>query len=132
MRRKLFTLEEANGLLTWLEGSFARLDPYRAEYAKCRERQAALLQKGRGDGHSQLETEAHRLQQMLDELRKSIQDILEQITSRGITVRDLERGLVDFPAMRDGREVFLCWLRGEPEVRFWHDLDTGFAGRQPL
>ena len=50
-----------------------------------------------------------------------------------VVLRDLDRGLVDFPALRDGREVYLCWVeREEDEIAFWHDLDTGYAGREPL
>jgi hypothetical protein len=49
-----------------------------------------------------------------------------------IVVRDVDRGLVDFPSMRDGEEVYLCWLIDELEIGFWHDPDAGFAGRQPL
>ena len=49
-----------------------------------------------------------------------------------IIIRDLQRGLIDFPALRDGREVYLCWLYGEERIDFWHEFDTGFAGRQPL
>ena len=51
---------------------------------------------------------------------------------RGDRPRDLDRGLIDFPALRDGREVYLCWIDGEDDIGFWHDLDAGFAGRQPL
>ena len=47
-------------------------------------------------------------------------------------LRDLDRGLIDFPAVRDGEEVYLCWEEGEDEIGFWHELDAGHAGRQPL
>ena len=50
----------------------------------------------------------------------------------GVVVRDLERGLIDFPTVRDGEEVYLCWLRDEPAVTHWHSPDAGFAGRRPL
>ncbi|MGH2773306.1 MAG: DUF2203 domain-containing protein [Actinomycetota bacterium] len=50
----------------------------------------------------------------------------------GILVKDIGRGLIDFPSIREGREVLLCWMDGEDSVDFWHDLETGFAGRQPL
>jgi hypothetical protein len=52
--------------------------------------------------------------------------------ARGIVLRDLDRGLIDFPAIRDDREVYLCWIDGESDIGFWHDLDAGYAGRQPL
>jgi hypothetical protein len=56
----------------------------------------------------------------------------EQLERLDIVVRDLERGLVDFPAVIDGREVYLCWLVDEPSVTHWHGIESGFAGRQPL
>jgi hypothetical protein len=51
---------------------------------------------------------------------------------RDIVLRDLDRGLIDFPAIRDGQEVYLCWVDGEPDIGFWHELDAGYAGRRPL
>jgi hypothetical protein len=56
----------------------------------------------------------------------------EQLERLDIVVRDLERGLVDFPAVIDGREVYLCWLLDEPQVTHWHAIESGFAGRRPL
>jgi hypothetical protein len=56
----------------------------------------------------------------------------EQLEQLDIVVRDLERGLVDFPAVMDGREVYLCWLLHEPQVTHWHAIESGFAGRRPL
>jgi hypothetical protein len=55
-----------------------------------------------------------------------------ELRERDIVLRDLDRGLVDFPSLRDGREVYLCWEEGEPEIAFWHEPDTGFGGRRPL
>jgi hypothetical protein len=57
---------------------------------------------------------------------------LNELDAVDVVVRDVERGLVDFPALRDGEEVYLCWLVDEDEIRFWHEPDAGFAGRQPL
>ena len=56
----------------------------------------------------------------------------EQLERLDIVVRDLERGLVDFPALIDGHEVYLCWLLDEPQVTHWHGIESGFAGRRPL
>lgn len=57
---------------------------------------------------------------------------LERLQQLGIQLKDFDRGLVDFPHLRDGREVFLCWELGEDDIEFWHDLDTGYAGRERL
>ena len=65
----------------------------------------------------------------------AVLDILtaaEQLEAMDIVLRDADRGLVDFPSLRDGEEVYLCWQAGEPRVAWWHDPDAGFAGRQPL
>jgi hypothetical protein len=58
--------------------------------------------------------------------------VLREFIQREIEVKDLDRGLIDFPAIIAGKEVFLCWERDEPDIEFWHDLDTGYAGRERL
>jgi hypothetical protein len=57
---------------------------------------------------------------------------VERLQALGVQVKDLDRGLVDFPALRDGEEVLLCWQVGEEVVAYWHGVDEGFAGRKPL
>lgn len=61
-----------------------------------------------------------------------VRRLLLGLEEAGVVVRDIDRGLVDFPAVLDGEEVYLCWQSGEDQVEFWHDLEGGFAGRQPL
>jgi hypothetical protein len=61
-----------------------------------------------------------------------VRRLLEAIGQSGIVLRDIDRGLVDFPAMIDGREVYLCWQLGEEDVGYWHDLEGGYGGREPL
>ena len=61
-----------------------------------------------------------------------LQRALAELQAADIVVRDVVRGLVDFPALRDGQEVYLCWLVDEPEIEHWHELDGGFAGRRPI
>jgi hypothetical protein len=67
-----------------------------------------------------------------ERLRDAIRDLLEQIKSRGIEVKGLDTGLIDFPAIRNGRFVYLCWRIGEQNVEWWHPVHTGFAGRQKI
>ena len=57
---------------------------------------------------------------------------IERLEELGVLVRDLDRGIVDFPSVREGREVYLCWHLGEPAITHWHELESGFAGRRPL
>jgi hypothetical protein len=61
-----------------------------------------------------------------------MRQLVGQLASSDIVLRDIDRGLVDFPTIRDGREVYLCWQLGEESVSHWHDLESGFGGRQPL
>jgi hypothetical protein len=61
-----------------------------------------------------------------------IKDLIEEFQSREIQIKDLERGLIDFPAFRGGKEVFLCWEKDEDDIEFWHDLSSGYAGREPI
>jgi hypothetical protein len=61
-----------------------------------------------------------------------LQAAANELDAMEVIVRDLERGLVDFPAIRDGREIYLCWEEGEDELSHWHEIDAGFSGRQDL
>lgn len=61
-----------------------------------------------------------------------IRDLLQLFAAREIQIKDLDRGLIDFPAFVGGKEVFLCWEKGEDDIEFWHDLDTGYTGREKL
>jgi hypothetical protein len=61
-----------------------------------------------------------------------VHDILKRFNAREIQIKDLDRGLIDFPAFVGGKEVFLCWEKGEEDIEYWHDLDTGFSGRERL
>jgi hypothetical protein len=70
--------------------------------------------------------------QVSQALTEAIREDLDQLAEWGIELKDLSTGLVDFPAMREGRIVYLCWRLGELQVAYWHDLETGFGGRQPL
>jgi hypothetical protein len=127
-----FTVAEANALLPWLEEKFSRMVPLRDELASSQEQLIALLRRRRSNGHSSSEEEIARAQREVDRLTRDLQQHLREISQRGILVRDVGRGLVDFPSVRDDREVHLCWLRGEERVEYWHETNNGFAGRQPL
>ena len=127
-----FTLEEASQLLPWLRKVFDKMAPLRAQLRRYQEELKSLLRKSRGNGGSSTEQELVENQKASKRLTEQLEGMVAGITQKGIVVRDMDRGLVDFPALREGREVCLCWLLEEDEIRFWHDMDVGFAGRQPL
>lgn len=115
-----FTVEEANALLAELAGLLERL---RDAHARATASRADVSPSGNGGGAPGRE---------LVESSREANELMHQIGSLGVLVRDIHTGLVDFPAQRDGREIYLCWRLGEDRVAWWHPVDTGIAGRQPL
>ena len=83
------------------------------------------LEKSAGNGGSKVASELALEFKRLDGL-------VRQVMATGVEVKDINTGLVDFLALREDREIYFCWRYGEEEIRFWHDLDAGFAGRQAL
>ena len=123
---KLFTLEEANDLLPGVSANlkriqklYATLDVYRAA---AREAAAASEFGGGMEGGSRYVKALYEIGKMTTELHEL-----------GVQLKDYSRGLIDFPSMKDGRIVLLCWQLGEAEqIEWWHELEAGFTGRQPL
>lgn len=128
---RLFSLEEANALIPAIERDLARLRHLYEQSRPTREKLTRVEQFGRSNGKD-LATELRELQETLQSWRTEADTILERLNALGCEIKDLEQGLVDFPSERDGRTVYLCWKRGEARIEFWHELSTGFAGRQPL
>lgn len=126
-----YTLREANERLPELTGLLLSL---REDGQKMAEVQAELMllrRKIRGNGHN-TEERQFELKKAEAPIEQAIRYGIEQLAAWNIQVKDLERGLVDFPAQREGRTVFLCWELGEPEVAFWHETTTGYDNRQPV
>jgi hypothetical protein len=124
---KLFTVEEANALLPSVRKIVSRIQ--RSHKAVSRYRDAAKKAAEAAEyGGGGIEQGVHYAA-VLSELTLALADL----ESLGVQLKDFERGLVDFPSLRDGRMVLLCWQMGEgDELEWWHDLDAGFAGRTPL
>ena len=132
MENDQFTLEEANALVPWLEETFQRLELGRRKYLTLQQRLDALVKNSGGYGPPGSGQELSQIQESVARLARQIEDGVEEILDRGIIVRTVDTGLVDFPSQREGREVYLCWIRGENQIWFWHETDRGFAHRQPL
>jgi hypothetical protein len=119
-----YTVDQANAALDFVGERLERLRAARVQLGD-EEARAALTEAGPtngGGGAGRVVSEAFL------ELQRSLGELQEM----EIVLRDLDRGLVDFPTLRDGREVYLCWEEGEDEVAFWHDSDSGYGGREPL
>jgi hypothetical protein len=132
--KRHFSVEEANALIPGLEIRFGKVMQLRAQLRVAYEELERLGEPpddetlARNDGGPELRRARGRFRGLMEALGEE----LEAIEQTGVTVKDLEIGLCDFLGLREGREVWLCWQYGEKSVRFWHDLDAGFAGRQPI
>ncbi|CAN5585392.1 DUF2203 domain-containing protein [soil metagenome] len=119
-----FTLAEANAMLPRLRPVMEQLRKAKDELTDAEAHEVlsdAAPANGGGDAGRQVGEGFLEVRRLLDGLGEA-----------GIVVRDIDRGLLDFPAIVDGREVFLCWELGEDEISYWHDLTSGFGGREPL
>jgi hypothetical protein len=122
--RKHYSREEARALLPRLRQWLASLERLRQELHQYEQRLSALLDQGHDAGGETV----NRWIRTMAETR----ELLTEFESRQILIKDIERGLIDFPAIVGGKEVFLCWEKDEDDIEFWHDLDTGYAGRERL
>lgn len=125
----LFTLAEANALLPALIPVLTTLRDQKTAFDEARRSLGRLSPTMRGNGHG---AQAAELEATLTRLAEAMSAGVRQIVAQGVEVKDLDLGLIDFPSLRDGRVVYLCWRLGEESIAYWHDLSAGFAGRQPL
>ena len=131
MEADQFTLEEANTLVSWLQAKFYKLETRRQEYMTLKKRYDEIVYDPTKDGSTE-DLELAQAASNLKDLASQIEDAVQEILDRGIIVRDVTSGLVDFPSQLDGREIFLCWIGGEDSIEFWHETDQGFDNRKPL
>lgn len=126
---KLFTLEEANAVLPRLSILMERLQ--RAALSLHAELRS-LAAESETDLAALSTEELLRQRPAARNLAEELESVVDEIQAAGVVLKDIQLGLIDFPAEREGEVVYLCWQFGEPEVAFWHRLEDGFAGRQPL
>jgi hypothetical protein len=119
-----YSLEEASALLPWVAEQLERLRSARDRLGDVDAR-AALAATGQtnGGGHAG---------KVVSEGFLELRELMLELREREIVLRDLDRGLIDFPSLRGEEEVYLCWEEGEAEIGFWHEPEAGFAGRRPL
>jgi hypothetical protein len=127
-----FTPEEANAELAHVRPLVEELVATRQEHAAALERQEELEHKIRGNGGGIPPAELASATAEVDGVARRLARLVDEIGRHGAQVKDLDTGLVDFPALHHGETVLLCWQLGEDEIAWWHREEDGFAGRRPL
>ena len=132
MTHRHFTVDEANELLATVRPLVERMVEQRRVLGDALDRRSDLgdLTRGNGGGfHPRVPAE---IDAAVESAAEGIRKAVDELTALGVQVKDLDTGLVDFPTLRGGEEVLLCWQLGEDEIGWWHSIDGGFAGRRPL
>jgi hypothetical protein len=127
-----FTPDEANAELEHVRPLVEQLVATRQEHAAALERQEELERKIRGNGGGIPPAELAQATAEVDAVARRMARLVDEIAGHGAQVKDLDTGLIDFPARRRGATVLLCWQLGEDEIAWWHGVEDGFAGRRPL
>lgn len=128
---RYFTREDAEALLPRIEPLLRQIQELRQELATREQRAAESRAKVMGNGHAH-GSEMAELRRDMAALTQAITDRIADINAMGVLVKDLDTGLIDFPALRNGDEVYLCWRLDEDGIGWWHEIEAGFAGRRPI
>jgi hypothetical protein len=129
---RLFTPAEANSALPEVRDAAERLVALRGRMRDLEQAQAELATAIGGNGGGYAAGDLNATQGELAGFAEAVVACVERLEEIGVVVKDLDLGLVDFPARRNGEAVLLCWQVGEDEVAYWHGLEDGFAGRRPI
>lgn len=129
---KLFSLEEADALLPAARDELLAMQECKREIDAVRGDLTGVSDRATGNGHVKDEATVAAKRRRAEALVAQLNERLQRLNEWGIELKGLDEGLLDFPSERDGRIVYLCWRLGEERIAFWHELDAGFAGREPL
>jgi hypothetical protein len=129
---RTFTPEEANAALAEVRPLVERMVAAREVFLDAQRRQAELVARVASNGGGLTPHDVAAAAVEVQQASTELMAVVEELQGLGVQVKDLDRGLVDFPCLHRGRVVLLCWELGEDEVAFWHGADEGFAGRRPL
>ena len=132
MAPRYFTPDEANAALEELRPLAEEMVGRRQALVEAQERRASLGAQVVTNGGDLTPSDFAEADEELEQAATELARVVERIQAEGVLIKDLDRGLLDFPALREGEEILLCWELGEDHVAFWHGVEEGFAGRKPL
>jgi hypothetical protein len=125
MAQKYFTLQEANETLNIIRPLMDEVQAIRLKILKNQPEAWPAIEKSAGNGGNRA------LSNMVQDFEK-FDALIHRIQATDVLIKDVNLGLLDFLALKDGREVYLCWQYGEGDIAFWHEIEAGYAGRQPI
>jgi hypothetical protein len=129
---RIFTPEEANAALAELRPLVEAMVAAKRALDEAQEERDDVARRIAGNGGGIPPAELGALEEAVATAATELAAAIASIQALGVLVKDLDSGLVDFPAKRDGEDILLCWQLGEDEVAYWHGLEDGYSGRQPL
>ena len=132
MADRWFSVEEAQATLEEVRPLAEELVERHGTLRAAMQRQSEITTRIAGNGGGLPPQSLAEVQETAAREAGELSRCLERLQELGVQVKDLERGLVDFPSLRNGEVVLLCWHAGEDDIRYWHGVDDGFAGRRPL
>ena len=125
MAQRYFTLQEANETLNIIRPWMDEVQAIRIKILKNQPEAWPAIEKSAGNGGNRA------LSNLVQDFEK-FDALIHRIQATNALIKDINLGLLDFPALKDGREVYLCWQYGEEDIAFWHEVEAGYAGRQPI
>jgi hypothetical protein len=125
MQQHYFTLEEANAALEVLRPLIRDILALRDKILEIQPEAWPAIERSAGNGGNAT------LSRIAQDFGK-LDDLVHKVLATGVQVKDINTGLLDFPALRQGHEVYLCWKFGEDQIAYWHEIEAGFAGRRPI
>ncbi|HUK18820.1 MAG TPA: DUF2203 domain-containing protein [Bryobacteraceae bacterium] len=130
---KRFTLNEAQSLVPQLEGTLRGAVALKSEFDQAEAAVRSFLERVTLMGGMMVNrNRARTTRERRDSLAQRLRSTIEHVQEMGCVVKDLDMGLIDFPTLLRGVEVYLCWKLGEPRIAYWHGTDEGFRGRKPI
>ena len=130
MADRRFTPDEANSALRQVRPLAERMVELRARLAELEDEQREVVRIVAGNGSGEGVGDARTPE--FAKLARELQEVVDELSLIGVQLKDADTGLLDFPAVRDGEDVLLCWRVGEEAVEFWHSLEDGYAGRRRI
>jgi hypothetical protein len=125
MKPHYFSLEEANAALQTIRPMMEEIQTIRSKIIERQPEIWPAIERSAGNGGNPT------LSKLVKDFER-LDDLLHRILATGAQIKDINSGLLDFPAWRNDHEVYLCWKYGEGKIEFWHEIEAGFAGRQPI